>query len=64
MQKVDQTAADLLVHWSVGLRYQRTDRDPMPQCGAGFLARDHKHPERVASPEDWLALRPEASPRG
>jgi hypothetical protein len=34
----------------------------MPQYGAGFLARSRKHPERVASLEDWLADRPEASP--
>lgn len=34
----------------------------LPQYGAGFLARSHKHPERVASLEDSLAERPEASP--
>ncbi len=50
------------VRWSVDLRYQPTDQDPMPQYGAGFLARSRKHPERVASLEDWLADRPEASP--
>lgn len=47
------------VRWSVDLRYQPTDQDPMPQHGAGFLARSRKHPERVATLEDWLALRPE-----
>jgi ectoine hydroxylase-related dioxygenase (phytanoyl-CoA dioxygenase family) len=47
------------VRWSVDLRYQPTDQDPMPQHGAGFLARSHKHPERVATLEDWLASRPE-----
>jgi hypothetical protein len=31
----------------------------MPQHGIGFLARSHKHPERVATLEDWLAERPE-----
>src|ERR1035438_4831732 len=50
------------VRWSVDLRYQPTDQDPMPQYGAGFLARSRKHPDRVASLEDWLAGRPEASP--
>jgi hypothetical protein len=43
----------------VDLRYQPTDQDPMPQHGMGFLARSHKHPERVATLEDWLAERPE-----
>lgn len=43
------------VRWSVDLRYQPTDQDPMPQHGAGFLARSYKHPERVATLEDWLA---------
>jgi phytanoyl-CoA hydroxylase len=47
------------VRWSVDLRYQPTDQDPMPQHGAGFLARSHRHPERVATLEDWLADRPE-----
>lgn len=50
------------VRWSVDLRYQPTDQDPMPQHGAGFLARSRKHPERVADLEDWLALRPEKEP--
>ena len=47
------------VRWSVDLRYQPTDQDPMPQHGAGFLARSRRHPERVATLEDWLAERPE-----
>jgi phytanoyl-CoA hydroxylase len=47
------------VRWSVDLRYQPTDQDPMPQHGAGFLARSNKYPERVATLEDWLANRPE-----
>lgn len=47
------------VRWSVDLRYQPTDQDPMPQHGAGFLARSRLHPERVATLEDWLGKRPE-----
>jgi len=47
------------VRWSVDLRYQPTDQDPMPDHGAGFLARSHQRPERVATLEDWLAQRPE-----
>lgn len=47
------------VRWSVDLRYQPTDQDPMPQHGAGFLARSYRHPQRVATLEDWLAERPE-----
>jgi phytanoyl-CoA hydroxylase len=47
------------VRWSVDLRYQPTDQDPMPQHGAGFLARSYRYPERVATLEDWLAERPE-----
>jgi ectoine hydroxylase-related dioxygenase (phytanoyl-CoA dioxygenase family) len=47
------------VRWSVDLRYQPTDQDPMPQHGAGFLARSRRFPERVATLEDWLASRPE-----
>ncbi len=47
------------VRWSVDLRYQPTDQDPMAHIGAGFLARSHQHPERVATLEDWLASRPE-----
>ncbi len=46
------------VRWSVDLRYQPTAQDPMPQHGAGFLARS-RHPERVATLADWLAERPE-----
>lgn len=47
------------VRWSVDLRYQPTDQDPMPQHGIGFLARSRQHPERVATLDDWLAWRPE-----
>jgi len=47
------------VRWSVDLRYQPTDQDPMPQHGAGFLARSHRFPERVATLADWMASRPE-----
>lgn len=47
------------VRWSVDLRYQPTDQDPMPQHGAGFLARSVLYPERVATLADWLAERPE-----
>jgi len=47
------------VRWSVDLRYQPTDQDPMPQHGAGFLARSCKRPQCVATLEDWLAKRPE-----
>lgn len=47
------------VRWSVDLRYQPTNQDPMPQHGVGFLARSAKHPERVATLEDWLAYKPE-----
>jgi len=47
------------VRWSVDLRYQPTDQDPMPQHGVGFLARSQAHPERVATLADWLAERPE-----
>lgn len=47
------------VRWSVDLRYQPTDQDPMPNHGAGFLARSYKYPEKVAALEDWLAERPE-----
>ncbi|NNM87064.1 MAG: phytanoyl-CoA dioxygenase family protein [Phycisphaerae bacterium] len=50
------------VRWSVDLRYQPTDQDPMPQHGAGFLVRSRKHPQRVATLEDWLAQRPEHGP--
>jgi len=47
------------VRWSVDLRYQPTDQDPMPQHGAGFLARSRERPERLADLEDWLNDRPE-----
>jgi ectoine hydroxylase-related dioxygenase (phytanoyl-CoA dioxygenase family) len=47
------------VRWSVDLRYQPTDQDPMPQHGIGFLARSQDHPERVATLEDWLTGRME-----
>ena len=50
------------VRWSVDLRYQPTDQDPMSQHGAGFLARSHASPGRVAGLEDWLAGRPEHRP--
>ncbi len=47
------------VRWSVDLRYQPTDQDPMPTHGVGFLARSRIFPERVARMEDWLAGQPE-----
>jgi len=47
------------VRWSVDLRFQPTDQDPMPQHGAGFLARSRRHPDRVATLADWLAEHPE-----
>lgn len=47
------------VRWSVDLRYQPTDQDPMTQHGNGFLARSHAHPERIATLDDWLAGRTE-----
>ncbi len=47
------------VRWSVDLRYQPTDQDPMPQHGVGFLVRSSRYSERVATLEDWLAGRPE-----
>ncbi len=50
------------VRWSVDLRYQPTDQDPMAAHGAGFLARSRRHPERVATLEDWLANRLEHEP--
>ena len=52
------------VRWSVDLRYQPTDQDPMPHLGAGFLARSRLYPERVATLDDWLAKRPEHVERG
>jgi phytanoyl-CoA hydroxylase len=47
------------VRWSVDLRFQPTSQDPMPQYGAGFLARSKAHPERVATLDDWMAEVPE-----
>lgn len=47
------------VRWSVDLRYQPTDQDPMPQHGIGFLARSRKYPQRVATLQDWLDGEPE-----
>ena len=52
------------VRWSVDLRYQPTDQDPMRGYGAGFLARSRRHPARVASREDWLAERLEHGEEG
>lgn len=52
------------VRWSVDLRYQPTDQDPMPQHGVGFLARSRRHPDRVATLADWLAERPEHTAAG
>jgi ectoine hydroxylase-related dioxygenase (phytanoyl-CoA dioxygenase family) len=52
------------VRWSVDLRYQPADQDPMPQYGPGFLARSRAHAERVASLDDWRAGRPEADVEG
>ena len=49
------------IRWSVDLRYQPADQDPMPQHGTGFLARSRVHPERVASLDDWCAGRPVAT---
>jgi phytanoyl-CoA hydroxylase len=46
------------VRWSVDLRYQPTDQDPMEAHGAGFLARSREYPERIATLSDWLASRP------
>lgn len=47
------------VRWSVDLRYQPTDQDPMVAYGAGFLARSYKYPERIATLEDWFEGRSE-----
>jgi phytanoyl-CoA hydroxylase len=47
------------VRWSVDLRYQPTDQDPMPSHGTGFLARSHLYPEKVAALDDWLNNHPE-----
>ena len=43
------------VRWSVDLRYQPVDQDPMLQHGVGFLARSKECPQCVATLEDWLA---------
>lgn len=51
------------VRCSIELRYQPTDQDPMPAYGAGFRARSRRFPERMATLTDWLAERPEHSPR-
>jgi phytanoyl-CoA hydroxylase len=48
------------VRWSVDLRYQPADQDPMRQHGVGFLARSRTRPERVASIDDWRAGRMES----
>ena len=45
--------------WSVDLRYQPTDQDQMIQHGTGFLARSRRHPERVATVQDFLENRME-----
>jgi hypothetical protein len=42
------------VRWSVDLRYQSTDQDPMPQHGVGFLARSKQFPDHVATLQNWL----------
>lgn len=47
------------VRWSVDLRYQPVDQDPMSNIGVGFLARSKSNPSAVATLEDWLAYRPE-----
>ena len=47
------------VRWSVDLRYQPVEQDPMPTYGAGFLVRSRTRPGCVATEEDWLANRPE-----
>jgi chlorinating enzyme len=47
------------IRWSVDLRYQPTDQDPMTGHGIGFLARSRKNPAAVATLEDWLAKRAE-----
>jgi phytanoyl-CoA hydroxylase len=52
------------VRWSVDLRYQPADQDPMPQYGPGFLARSRAHPGEVASLDDWCAGRAAAGVDG
>jgi ectoine hydroxylase-related dioxygenase (phytanoyl-CoA dioxygenase family) len=49
------------VRWSVDLRYQPTNQDPMSAHGAGFLARSRAHPQLVADADDWMSLRPDKS---
>jgi phytanoyl-CoA hydroxylase len=51
------------VRWSVDLRYQPTDQDPMLQHGTGFLVRSLLYPERVALLDDWLNERMEHNPQ-
>lgn len=46
------------VRWSVDLRYQPTNQDPMSAHGVGFLARSRKNPELVADQADWMLSRP------
>ena len=46
------------MRWAIDLRYQPTSQDPMLTMGVGFLARSRRHPERVATLEDWLEERP------
>ena len=50
------------VRWSVDLRYQPTDQDPMTEHGVGFLCRSAAHHTRVADVDDWLAFRAEHHP--
>lgn len=52
------------VRWSVDLRYQPTNQDPMPQHGAGFLARSHDNPQHVATLDDWMNCRTKHEPIG
>ncbi|UVI28254.1 phytanoyl-CoA dioxygenase family protein [Paenibacillus spongiae] len=47
------------VRWSVDLRYQPTDQDPMIAHGVGFLARSCRYPDKVAKLADWLEGRAE-----
>lgn len=51
--------ASRTVRWSVDLRYQPTDQDPMLELGAGFLARSRREPGHVATLADWQAERVE-----
>lgn len=45
------------VRWSVDLRYQPTDQDPMREFGAGFLCRSEAHPDKIATEKDWMEYR-------